>query len=75
MKLKNLLYLLQLEEYDLERFDEWLKRNPGRVVLEKKNHINWTPKARAIFILAKIFGIKNAVYILSPIDSLLKNMY
>ena len=74
MKLKNLLYLLQLEEYDLERFDEWLKRNPGRVVLEKKNHINWTPKARAIFILAKIFGIKNAVYILSPIDSLLKKL-
>src|SRR3989344_2377076 len=74
MKLKNLLYLLQLEEYDLERFDEWLKRNPGRVVLEKKNHINWTPKARAIFILAKIFGIKNSVYILSPIDSLLKKL-
>ena len=35
MPLKNQIYLLQLEEYDLKRFDEWLKRNPNRVVLEK----------------------------------------
>ena len=74
MPLKNLLYLLQLEEYDLQRFDEWLKHNPGRVVWEKKNHINWTLKARAIFILAKIFGLKTAVYILSPIDWLFKKI-
>ncbi|MDO8743127.1 MAG: Mur ligase family protein, partial [Candidatus Azambacteria bacterium] len=72
--LKNLLYLLQLEEYDLKRFDDWLKRNPGRVVVEKKNHINWTAKARAIFMLAKIFNIKSAVYILSPIDWLFKKI-
>ncbi len=74
MKLKNLLYLLQLEEYDLKRFDDWLKRNPGQIVVEKKNHINWTLKARVIFMLAKIFGIKTAVYILSPIDFLFKKI-
>lgn len=74
MPLKNLLYLLQLEEYDLQRFDAWLKRNPNRVVLEKKNHLNWTPKTRIIYVLAKILGIKSAVYILSPIDSLLKKL-
>ena len=74
MPLKNLLYLLQLEEYDLGRFNEWLKRNPNRIVAEKKNSLKWTPKARAIFVLAKIFGIKTAVYILSPVDWLFKKI-
>ena len=74
MPLKNLLYLLQLEEYDLGRFDDWLKRNPGRIVVEKKNTLKWTSKAKVIFVLAKIFGIKIAVNILSPIDLLFKKI-
>ncbi len=74
MPLKNLLYLLQLEEYDLKRFNNWLKRYPDRVVLEKKGHLNWTPKARTIFMLAKIFNIRTAVFILSPIDLLFKKI-
>lgn len=74
MPLKNLLYLLQLEEYDLKRFDNWLKRYPDRIVLEKKGRLNWTPKARTIFMLAKIFNIRTAVFILSPIDALLKKI-
>lgn len=79
MPLKNLLYLLQLEEYNLKRFDDWLKRNPGRIVLEKKNHLNWTLKARLIFVLAKIFIFKNepkaikiAMRFLLPFDILIK---
>jgi len=74
MPLKNLLYLLQLEEYDLKRFNDWLQRYPNRIVLEKKSHLNWTPKARTIFILAKIFNIRTAVFILSPIDLLFKKI-
>jgi len=74
MPLKNLLYLLQLEEYDLKRFNNWLRRYPNRIVLEKKNRLNWTPKARLIFMLAKIFNIRTAVFILSPIDSLFKKI-
>lgn len=57
MPLKNLLYLLQLEEYDLKRFSEWLKRNPGRIVIEKKKRIDWTLKARLLFTLANIFSV------------------
>ena len=57
MPLRNLLYLLQLEEYDLKRFDNWIKNNPGRVVLEKKKKIDWTLKARILFALANIFSI------------------
>ena len=74
MPLKNLLYLLQLEEYDLKRLNDWLRRYPNRIVLEKKGHLNWTLKARTIFMLAKIFNIRVAVFILSPIDSLFKKI-
>src|SRR3989344_1264286 len=79
--IRNLLYLLQLEEYDLRRFNDWLKNNPNRIVLEKKKHIDWTIKAKLIFVLANVLKIfvdgKSAleilVKILSPIDSVLKS--
>ena len=84
MPLRNLLYLLQLEEYDLKRFSDWLKNNHGRVVLEKKKHINWTPKAQTIFTLANIFNvitlgngllaIKIASRFLLPFDILAKKI-
>ena len=84
MPLRNLLYLLQLEEYDLGRFNDWLKNNSGRIVLEKKKRIDWTLKAKAIFILANIFNvftfgngplaIKIALRFLSPIDRLAKTI-
>lgn len=84
-KIRNLLYLLQLEEYDLKRFNDWLKNNPGRVVLEKKKQIDWTTKARLIFALASFFNIltlkiipamalKTAVYSLKPFDWLSKKI-
>lgn len=84
MPLRNLLYLLQLEEYDLKRFNDWIKNNPDRVVLEKKKRIDWTPKARIIFTLANIFNaftlgngslaIKIALRFLSPIDGMAKKI-
>ena len=84
MSLRNLLYLLQLEEYDLKRFSDWLKNNLGRVVLEKKKHIDWTPKAQTIFTLANIFNvitlgngllaIKIATRFLLPFDILAKKI-
>ena len=84
MPIKNLLYLLQLEEYDLDRFDDWLKNNSGRVVLEKKKHIDWTLKARIVFALANIFNIftfgnkplaiKTAMRFLLPLDILAKKI-
>ncbi len=85
MPLRNLLYLLQLEEYDIKRFSEWLRQNPNRIVLEKKGRLNWTPKARTLFIFANVLNIftfrqrpveslKVAVTILSPFDIILKNL-
>lgn len=82
MPLRNLLYLLQLEEYDLSRFNDWLKNNPSRIVLEKKKRIDWTLKARILWVLAKIFNaitlenrpraIKIATRFLLPFDILVK---
>ncbi|MEK7578353.1 MAG: UDP-N-acetylmuramoyl-tripeptide--D-alanyl-D-alanine ligase [Patescibacteria group bacterium] len=85
MPLKNLLYLLQLEEYNSERFDDWLGRNPNRVVAEKKGRLKWTLKARLLFVLAGILNVftlgqradaalKAAAVILLPVDILLKNL-
>jgi len=85
MPLKNLLYLLQLEEYDLKRFNDWLRRYPDRIVLEKKSHLNWTPKARVLFAFSNIFNsltfgrypesaLKTAAHIFSPIDLLSKKI-
>lgn len=83
MPIRNLLYLLQLEEYDLKRFSDWLKNNPSRVVLEKKKRIDWTIKARILFVLANIFNvitlgnrqqaIKIALRFLSPVNNMAKN--
>ena len=80
--IRNLLYLLQLEEYDLMRFKSWLNNNPGKIVLEKKKHIDWTAKAKLIFVLANILKIfvndrsalEISVKILSPIDKILKKI-
>ena len=85
MPLKNLLYLFQLEEYNSRRFDDWLGRNPNRVVVEKKGRLNWTPKARLLFVLAGTLNVftlgqradaalKAAAVILLPVDILLKNL-
>lgn len=84
MPLRNLLYLLQLEEYDLKRFNDWLKNNPDQIVLEKKKRIDWTLKAKILFALTGIFSvftlgnkplaIKIASRFLSPFDILAKKI-
>lgn len=72
MTLKSQLYLLQLEDYDLSRYKNWLKKNPGRELVEKKGKINWTVKARILYFLAQFFGMELAVKIFSPVDWLAK---
>lgn len=76
MSLKSDLYLLQLEEYDLERFSRWKKKYPEREILEIKSRLSWTPKARLIFTLAKIFNsVPLATKILLPLNYGLKFLY
>lgn len=81
MTLHQLLYLAQLEQYDRERVSLWLKTNPGRVVEEKKHHLDWTMKVRLLFILAwkyslflpKGKAILLALSILKPFDIFIKH--
>lgn len=48
-EIKKLLYLLQLEEYQTERYFSWLKKHPIKKLEERKNKLRWTP--RVIFTL------------------------
>jgi UDP-N-acetylmuramoyl-tripeptide--D-alanyl-D-alanine ligase len=82
MKLKNLLYLAQLEEYDLKRIDNWLKANPDKTVHEIKGKLKWTSKAKSLFALSSVLslflGTQNALFaaikIQKPFDNLIKNI-
>ncbi len=83
MSIKNLLYLLQLEMYDVKRFEAWLKKNPDRVVLEKKKHLVWTKKVKLLYsianIAAPVLGNERAVVFavrcISPLDWILKKVF
>ncbi|MDP2860577.1 MAG: Mur ligase family protein [bacterium] len=76
MNIRSQLYLLQLEDYDLNRFKRWLSENPSREILEKKGKINWTLKARTLYFLAKTTGsMSMAVKLLTPFDSLIKLLF
>jgi len=72
MKLKNLLYLAQLEEYDVTRINKWLKDNPGRTVIENKKQLVWTPKAKLIFFLSHLLPLTLVIQLLRPFDFIFK---
>lgn len=82
MKTRNLIYLAQLEEYDLSRIKSWLKNNPGLSVPETKHHLKWTLKTIAIYKLTLIFGLfvgnQKALFIslklLTPFDIFIKKI-
>ena len=81
MTFQQLLYLAQLEQYDRERISLWLKTNPGRVVEEKKHHLDWTMKVRLLFVFASIYSmflpkekaVLAALSTLEPFDILIKH--
>lgn len=68
MTLRSQLYLLQLEDYDLNRWEEWCRKNPDREVVEKKGRLKWTIKARILYTLGRVFGLAMAVKIFFMID-------
>ena len=83
MEIRNLLYLLQLEMYDVNRFEAWLKKNPGRVVLEKKKRLVRTKKVKLLYgianIAAPVLGNERAVVFavrfIFPLDWILKKIF
>lgn len=51
-RLRELLFVLQLEEYDIKRFKYWLNKNSEVSVAEEKRKFVWTLKSRIIFVLS-----------------------
>lgn len=82
MTLPQLLYLSQLEDYNVPRIEAWLRQNPGRSVEEKKHRLVWTMKVRALWCISSVLtvfikkekALLIAIKILAPIDSLLKEI-
>ena len=54
MIIKNLLYILQSENYDYYRFLKFVYRNPKWWNLEKRKKIDWTPKAKILWFVSII---------------------
>lgn len=55
--LKKLLYIFQLEGYDVSRFRKWLAENKEQEIVESKQKIKWTVKAKTLYVLSSIFNI------------------
>lgn len=80
MKTRNLIYLAQLEEYDLDRIKIWLKSNPDKSVFEIKHHLKLTQKTCLIYFLtllfSPLFGNQKALFLslnlLIPFDTFIK---
>lgn len=56
MKIRSLVYLAQLEEYDPKRVSDWIIKNPKKNLSEIKKKIIFTPKAIMVFGLTKIMS-------------------
>jgi UDP-N-acetylmuramoyl-tripeptide--D-alanyl-D-alanine ligase len=81
MKLRNFLYLVQLEEYDVRRVTAWLTAHPGGEVVEVKKHLVRTPKitllnciARLLFFLPPETSVIFGLHLLQPFDWLIRQI-
>jgi UDP-N-acetylmuramoyl-tripeptide--D-alanyl-D-alanine ligase len=82
MKTRNLIYLAQLEEYDIDRIKLWLKNNPKATVPEIKHYLKWTSKTVIIYLktlfLSLFIGNQKALIFtlkcLIPFDTFIKNI-
>jgi len=81
-KLRELLFILQLEEYSLDRLNKWIRENPNFSVLEQKRKLIWTGKLKLIFFTAIPFllfkspqaSLTMSINILKPLENFVKNV-
>ncbi len=80
--LTQLLFLLQLEEYDTKRLLLWIKTNPDFQIKQDKKKLVWTIKAKVLYCLARfmtLLGVKPlkalvlATKTLLPLEGIFKN--
>lgn len=62
---RNLLYILQVEEYHLDRFWRWLRTHREWTGLERKKKLVWTIKAKLLFLFAVLIWITSWALVLS----------
>ncbi len=77
--LQNLLFILQLEEYDTKRFLAWIKTHDVLQIKQEKKHLVWTLKARVIYLLASalvVLGVRplNSLILITQILLLPENL-
>lgn len=81
--IQNLLYVFQLEEYNRPRFLHWAKTHKKLKGLKKKKKLNWTLKAKVLFLLGLVFNLLTlgkkpahalmvASLVLSPFEGFIK---
>ncbi len=56
-KLYNLIYILQLYEYEIRPFLLWLKQHPSWLDLERKSKLKFTAKVNLIIVLTCLLGV------------------
>lgn len=84
-KIKDYLYIFQLEGYDKDRFLNWLSKNKNAKIIQEKKKIEWTSKAKILYGLSfvinfLIFGnnparsiiLSNRIFTIP--ESLIKNL-
>lgn len=54
---RKLLYLLQLEEYQNDRYFDWLKKYPLQNLKEKKNKLHWTARIILTLVISFPFSL------------------
>ncbi|MBI5151496.1 MAG: hypothetical protein HZA34_02890 [Candidatus Pacebacteria bacterium] len=82
MTTRQLLYLAQLENYDVTCLRTWFMKNPGRGVEEKKHRLVWTMKVRVLFVLITVISLFVSkekalfvsLYCLTPFDVFVKSV-
>lgn len=57
IKYRKLLYLLQLEEYETERFFAWLMKNKINLLEERKGKLTTTFRVSVTYLISRITGI------------------
>lgn len=80
--LKDLLYILQLENYDLQRFEKWWRKHQNNLPLLSREKFVWTAKAKLLYftalplqtIIHPYRAIAAAVSFWKPLELLLKTV-
>ncbi len=67
--IRSLVYMLQESEYDIRDYLKWYHRTRDFVRVERRGHLIWTLKARALYVLAWILVAGAAMIMYAGVQS------